>query len=423
MNIDDPKLTAYALGELDEAEISEIARRIASSPEAQRFVADTQQLAQALRSQYNLELETESVARERFITNHDDSFWSKAGPLAIAAVLALLAVIGAVVFSTNRYRLASPTAPGYFSSRETATARPEVSRFGAVEAEDTAQPSQNLRRDADAGPYAYTGERPFVSVASRPRSTFPLLVNSASYLEVRRSINAGVLPSKDAVRIEEMINYFPYEYPQPSEHESFSLKVDVVACPWDSSHRLVRIGLNGRQAMGIADDSNIEVRFNPRRVAAYRLIGYDRQPSSKQSVNEEKRGSNRIPAEYTVTAFYEAILLTQNGATADTRTPGTPAEHLLSARLDVRMPDIDAVHSIERVVTDTGSGFADAPQDVKFAAAVAEFAMILRDSEYRGNATLEKVIEWAQEGKGADVNGYRADFIQLVRKAQSLKRG
>ena len=58
----------------------------------------------------------------------------------------------------------------------------------------------------------------------------------------------------------------------------------------------------------------------------------------------------------------------------------------------------------------------------QFAAAVAEFGMILRDSEYKGNGSLEQVIEWARQGMGADVNGRRADFIELVRKAQALKK-
>jgi Ca-activated chloride channel homolog len=73
-------------------------------------------------------------------------------------------------------------------------------------------------------------------------------------------------------------------------------------------------------------------------------------------------------------------------------------------------------------VSDTGFDFALASNDLKFAAAVAEFGMILRDSEHKGNASLQQVLEWAQQGKGADVNGYRADFIELVRKAKVLKK-
>jgi len=78
---------------------------------------------------------------------------------------------------------------------------------------------------------------------------------------------------------------------------------------------------------------------------------------------------------------------------------------------------------VERAVTDAPGNFENAPADLKFAAAVAEFGMILRDSEYKGNGTFATVLEWAEEGKGTDTNGYRSGFIELVRKAQALKRG
>ncbi len=74
-------------------------------------------------------------------------------------------------------------------------------------------------------------------------------------------------------------------------------------------------------------------------------------------------------------------------------------------------------------MTDTDGKFENAPADLKFAAAVAGFGMILRDSKYKGNGTVAAVLEWAQEGKGNDANGYRAGFIDLVRKAQALIKG
>ena len=88
MNLDDPKLTAYALDELEEPEKSAVAHAVGDSPEAQRVVVETRQLARTLRSQYKLELNEEWIAPRRFIAVTDDSFWSKAGPLAIAAVQA-----------------------------------------------------------------------------------------------------------------------------------------------------------------------------------------------------------------------------------------------------------------------------------------------------------------------------------------------
>src|SRR5438477_12933481 len=102
MNLDDPKLTAYALGELEEPEKSAVARALGDSPEAQRVVVETQQVARALRSQYELELNERWIARRRFIAVIDAFFWSKAGLLAIPAVLTLLALFRALVLAPHR---------------------------------------------------------------------------------------------------------------------------------------------------------------------------------------------------------------------------------------------------------------------------------------------------------------------------------
>jgi Uncharacterized protein YfbK, C-terminal/von Willebrand factor len=424
MNVDDPKLTAYALDELDEPERSAIARATADSPEVQRFVAETQEFARALRSQYRLELQRGLVAPGKLTGIQGDAFWSKTGPLAIAALIAVLAVVGAVMFSNYESRFSSPSRsnlPGHLAGD-----RAQPNQFAPVEAEDVARPGQNEKFEADAGPYAFTGERPFVSVISRPRSSVPLVVNSASYLDVRRSINAGLLPSRESVRIEGMINHFPYEYPQPTAGESFSLNLDVVTCPWEPTHRLVRIGLKGQQNVTVRVDSRIEVEFNPRRVASYRLIGYDRQETETQDVNEENVGSRSIAAGYMFTTLYEIVPMKRVVTATHDQMPSLgqePSEPLLTARLQLNTRDNNAaVRFIQRAMTDTGFDFAAAPSDLKFAAAVAEFGMILRDSEYKGNGSLQQVIEWAQQGMGADVNGYRADFIELVRKVRALKK-
>jgi len=311
-------------------------------------------------------------------------------------------------------------------SRPLAMERAQPNQFAPIEAEDAARPSQNQKFEADAGPYAFTGERPFVSVKSRPRSSVPLVVNSPSYLDVRRSIDAGLLPPRESVRIEGMINHFPYEYPQPTAGEPFSLNLDVVTCPWEPTHRLVRIGLKGYQDVAVRADSRIEVEFNPRRVASYRLIGYDRQKTETQNSNEENVGSHPMAAGYTLTTLYEVVPLKRVGTATHTQMPsvaGEASEPMLTAKLQLKTRDDGvAVGLIQRTVSDTGFDFAAARGDLKFAAAVAEFGMILRDSEYKGNGSLQQVLEWAQQGKGADVNGYRADFIELVRKAQALKR-
>ena len=89
-------------------------------------------------------------------------------------------------------------------------------------------------------------------------------------------------------------------------------------------------------------------------------------------------------------------------------------------KLRYKKPDGDTSELIERSFVDSGSKFENAAPDLKFAAAVAEFGMILRDSQYKGNGTIGAVIEWAQEGKGA-MRGYRAGFIELAAQGAELK--
>ena len=95
--------------------------------------------------------------------------------------------------------------------------------------------------------YARIDENPFMQVADKPRSTFSVDVDTASYSNMRRFLNDGRLPPKDAVRIEELINYFSYDYPAPTGQDPFSVNAEVSACPWNAEHKLVRIGLQGRR--------------------------------------------------------------------------------------------------------------------------------------------------------------------------------
>src|SRR5919202_3411076 len=90
-------------------------------------------------------------------------------------------------------------------------------------------------------------ENPFLRVSNNPLSAFSIDVDAASYSNVRRFINEGKLPPKDAVRIEELINYFPYEYPQPEGDRPFSVSTEISQAPWNPDHRLVHIGLQGKK--------------------------------------------------------------------------------------------------------------------------------------------------------------------------------
>jgi Ca-activated chloride channel family protein len=95
--------------------------------------------------------------------------------------------------------------------------------------------------------YATIAEQGFVAVADDARSTFSVDVDTASYSNTRRMITEGSLPPAEAVRIEEFVNYFDYDYEQPSGDVPFSVTTEVGPCPWDATHKLVHVGLQGRE--------------------------------------------------------------------------------------------------------------------------------------------------------------------------------
>ncbi len=647
INLDDPKLTAYALDELSGVEKSAIEAAIAASPEAQRLIEETCEVAQALKNEFVADLKQDAPASTNLIDIRDDPwFWSIARPLTIAAVIAICAVIGAIAFGTYRLR-GHIDRPGFLAGADRShrldhggvglPVGPMPTVFAEVDAEADKFESKSSATIAQGGIRAPSGEfntaaydrivdNSFLEAKSNPLSTFSIDVDTASYSNIRRFINDGSLPPKDAVRVEEMINYFSYNYPQPEGGNPFSINLEATSCPWEPAHRLVRIGLKGReiaadkrgpsnlvflldvsgsmdspkrlplvkqsmrllvdkltendrvaivvyagasglalpsttgdhkeqifsalenlQAGGstngaegielaykiasenfvkggvnrvilatdgdfnvgvtsqgdlirlieekaksgvflsvlgvgtdnykdstmqkladkgngnyayldsldearkvlvqqmngtlvtIAKDVKIQVEFNPALVASYRLIGYEKRMLRKEDFNNDKIDAGEIGAGHTVTALYEVVPVGSSIDPAASVPPVDPLKYqeerkatlpegerlheMLTVKLRYKKPDGDKSELTERSLTESSAKFENASSDLKFAAAVAEFGMILRGSEYKGNGTLGAVLEWAEEGRGQDTNGYRAGFIELVRKAQALSKG
>jgi Ca-activated chloride channel family protein len=94
--------------------------------------------------------------------------------------------------------------------------------------------------------YARLDESPFFDVRSRPLSTFSIDVDTASYANVRRFLTGDELPPKDAVRIEELVNYFNYDYPDAGSDHPFGVTTEIAGCPWAPAHRLALVGLHAR---------------------------------------------------------------------------------------------------------------------------------------------------------------------------------
>jgi len=477
------------------------------------------------------------------------------------------------------------------------------------------------------GPWGYTAypdfnteqydriyENDYLQAKDNPLSTFSIDVDTASYSNVRRFLYGNTLPPKDAVRIEEMVNYFTYDYPQPSDKEPFSVTTEIAGCPWNAQHQLVLIGLQGRKmevkdlppsnlvflldvsgsmqpenklplvksafrllvnelrpqdkvaivvyagssglvldstsgdkkdlilqaidkleaggstaggegiklayetakknyikdgnnrvilatdgdfnvgitsdgdltriieekrdegifltvlgfGMGnykdakmekladkgngnfayvdnlleakkvfvkqlpatlftIAKDVKIQVEFNPAKVKAYRLIGYENRMLKKEDFNDDKKDAGEIGAGHTVTVLYEIVPAGSGEDFAGTdplkyqEVKVKPSDEMLTVKLRYKEPNEDVSKLITRTVTGKEKE-AQASNNLNFASAVAEFGMLLRDSQYKGSSSYQSVLERAKLAKGDDADGYRAEFIRLAEMAQILTR-
>ncbi|MBD2412114.1 hypothetical protein FACHB389_03595 [Nostoc calcicola FACHB-389] len=468
--------------------------------------------------------------------------------------------------------------------------------------------------------YNRIDDNPFHRVSNDPLSTFSIDVDTASYSNLRRFITQGELPPKDAVRIEELINYFTYNYPQPKGDRPFSVTTEVGVAPWNPQHKLVHVGLQGKRlesqtlppsnlvflidVSGSMDDPNklplvqqslkllvnklrpedrvslvvyagnaglvlpatpgsqkstilaaidrleaggstaggqgielaykiakqnflksgnnrvilatdgdfnvgvssdadltrlieqkrdqgifltvlgfgtgnykdgkmeqladkgngnyayidtlleakkvlvndlrgtlftiakdvkIQVEFNPAKVQAYRLIGYENRLLQNQDFNDDKKDAGDIGAGHSVTALYEII---PTGIKSDVKlpdvdplryqrsgetAPDAAGNELMLLKLRYKLPQDSTSQLITQTIQDDDLRSDRIPStNLRFAAAVATFGMVLRDSEYKGNADYDLVMKLATEGKGEDPEGYRGEFIRLVEQSRGL---
>jgi len=179
----------------------------------------------------------------------------------------------------------------------------------------------------------------------------------------------------------------------------------------------------------IAKDVKIQVEFNPAMISEYRLIGYETRALNREDFNNDKVDAGDIGAGHTVTAIYE---ITPAGSGAELVQPlryGTSAplaadsgDEIAFLKMRYKLPDEDVSQLIELAVTPAlvHGDIADISDDMRFAAAVAAFGQKLKGSNY-GDMSWADIRALAQSGRGADENGYRAEFIQLIKDAAMLK--
>ena len=478
---------------------------------------------------------------------------------------------------------------------------------------------EKMSRVENGESYSMIKENSFHKAKNDPLSTFSIDVDAASYTNVRRHINAGSLPPADAVRIEEMINYFDYEYEQPKNGDPVHIISEIGPAPWNAEHKLVQVALqakviptenlpasnlvflidvsgsmsdpnklpllvssfklltdqlrekdkvaivvyagnsgvvlpatNGNEKMKIkealdklnaggstaggrgielaykiagenfvkngnnrvilatdgdfnvgassdsdmqsliekkresgifltvlgygmgnykdskmeimadkgngnyayidnltearkvlvnefggtlftvAKDVKLQIEFNPSKVQSYRLIGYENRLLNKEDFNDDKKDAGEIGSGHTVTALYEIIPVgvkdILSGAVDDLKyqkTIHSGAENsgeILTVKLRYKEPAGNKSKLITRVLSDNPIGLNARTDNFRFAASVAAFGMILRKSSFKQNATFEQVISLAENAKGKDKEGYRSEFLSLVKSAKLMAK-
>jgi secreted protein with Ig-like and vWFA domain len=191
----------------------------------------------------------------------------------------------------------------------------------------------------------------------------------------------------------------------------------------------------------IAKDVKIQVEFNPAAVAGYRLIGYENRVLAAEDFNDDKKDAGEIGAGHTVTALYEIVPagakvaaggvdeLKYAAPASDEEVADKDSEdldtdgvgELLTLKIRYKEPDGDVSEKLEFPISDDGHSFSEASQDFQFASAVASFGMLLRQSEFKGDATLAGVLEMAESAsRDRDPHGYRKEFVEMVRRAREL---
>ena len=185
----------------------------------------------------------------------------------------------------------------------------------------------------------------------------------------------------------------------------------------------------------IAKDVKIQIEFNPNQVKTYRLIGYENRMMAKEDFNDDTKDAGELGAGHTVTALYEIVPANSRedvGTNVDPLryqlpTVVKPSNDLMTVKLRYKEPKGFTSQLITKTVSESEikqayfyNRIPAVSENFRFASAVAEFGLLLRNSQYKGNASYDHVLEQANQARGNDVWGYRSEFIGLIERAKSL---
>lgn len=471
----DPRLTAYALDEMSAADRAAFEQLLRDDPAARAAVDEIRRTADALAAalaseplpERSVVLATPRPHWLRRLVSESWTLWLPVGAVACFAVF-----FWRVYLPDHQRRPAGTTnasAPGRPAGIPVEFADAgSADGVGAASAEVHPRPGPPTGLTSSA-----TTLKPahFLTARQNPTSQFAVNVGTAGYDVVRRSVESGELPPTGLVRIEEMVNYFSYRYPRPPATDPLAVSTEMHAAPWATGHLLVRIGLQGREAPAVASakaapvpapastesptagrtthaarelltavaadeiraiaarDVKVQVDFNPDRVLAYRLIGYENRLVKRDDA-ELATPDNNLAAGRSVTALYEIIPLPlpappRTAVAAKPVPPPTPDPADTAAWLTVKLRYAEPAAPQGRtvIVPLHANAPADLPPpsaDFKFAAAVAGFGLMLQNNPNKGTVSWDMIEELALPGLADDSGGRRHDFVSLVKKARAL---
>ncbi|MHB8866898.1 MAG: vWA domain-containing protein, partial [Pirellulaceae bacterium] len=200
----------------------------------------------------------------------------------------------------------------------------------------------------------------------------------------------------------------------------------------DAEARKVLVEQMSGTLVTIAKDVKIQVEFNPAQVAAYRLLGYENRLLAAEDFSDDQKDAGEIGAGHTVTALYEVVPVGVESDLAvrkvdplryqqqETLSETSASDEILTLKLRYKFPAASESTLLAFALTDGGQSFDAASTDFRFAASVASFGMLLRNSQHKGEASYDQVLEISRSALGDDPGGYRREFVRLVQRASEL---
>jgi Ca-activated chloride channel homolog len=188
----------------------------------------------------------------------------------------------------------------------------------------------------------------------------------------------------------------------------------------------------GGTIVTVAKDVKLQIEFNPAYVKAYRLIGYENRKLNNEDFNDDKKDAGDLGSGHSVTALYEIV---PQGVTSpylanidalkykkNALQTQTAKGEVATLKIRYKKPNSNSSEKIAQVIVAQSLDFEKASENMRFAAAVAQFGLLLRESEFKGQATYEAVLKTAANAMQSDSEGYRKEFLELVKTAERLEK-